>query len=50
MVSVDKNKFEDEDKPFTVEEALEATVLAGKVGNLKVDPKSLSLGDVGMQD
>ena len=47
MVVVDKNQFEAEPDPLTVEEALQQTVEGGKIGNLRVDPKSLSLDGVG---
>ena len=47
MVIVDKNEFEAVPEALTVEQALQQTVEGGKIGNLAVDPKSLSLDGVG---
>merc|ERR1712183_297834 len=46
MVIVDKNEFEAVPEALTVEQALQQTVEGGKIGNLAVDPKSLSLDGV----
>ena len=47
MVIVDKNKFDSEPDALTVEEALNRTVEAKKIGNLAVDRDSLSVGETG---
>ena len=49
MIIVDKNEFEavPEADALTVEDALQLTVNGGKIGNLHVDPNSLSLDGVG---
>ena len=47
VVILDKNDFEAQPEAITVEEALQKAVDGGKIGNLAVDPKSLSLDDVG---
>eukprot|EP00092_Neocalanus_flemingeri_P024776 GFUD01026865.1.p1 GENE.GFUD01026865.1~~GFUD01026865.1.p1 ORF type:complete len:678 (-),score=153.52 GFUD01026865.1:380-2230(-) len=46
MVFIDKNEYEAVPEALTVEEALQQTVEGGRVGNLDVDPNSLSLDDV----
>ena len=45
MIIVDKNEFEavPESEALTVEEALQKTVEGEKIGNLEVDPSSLSV-------
>ena len=41
MVTVDKTEFDAEAQPLTVQEALNQTVKAGKVGRFTIDPTSL---------
>jgi len=52
MIIVDKNEFEavPESEALTVEEALQKTVEGGKIGNLEVDPPSLSVDGVQAPD
>jgi hypothetical protein len=47
VVLVDKNEFESEESPLTVEAALKDTVSRGRIGIFKVQPSSLSLDGVG---
>ena len=47
VVIVDKNEFDAVPEALTVEEALRQTVEGGRIGNLAVDPNSLSLDGVG---
>ena len=44
---VDKNQFDAEPEPLTVEEALKETVKGGKIEHLQVDAESLSFDNVG---
>jgi hypothetical protein len=43
VVVVDKEEFEAEADPLTVETALLETMAGGRLGHLKVDPNSLEL-------
>lgn len=45
MVVLDKNEFESvEEKEVTVASALEETVSGGRLGSLRLDPQSLTMG------
>jgi len=46
VVIIDKNEFEESTDALSVEEALQLSLSRGKLGNLKVDPASFSLGGV----
>lgn len=47
MVVLDKNEFESvEDKEVTVASALEETVSGGRLGSLRLDPQSLTMGKI----
>ena len=45
MVIVDKNQFDAAPNALTVQEALNKTAAARKIGNLKVDSESLKVGE-----
>ena len=47
VVVLDKNEFESvEDKEVTVASALEETVSGGRLGSLRLDPQSLTMGKI----